>query len=158
MCSREVVRFQWGTNWIFRYYLERNYSLCGLVVRVPGYRSTGPGFDSRRHQIFWEVVGLGTGSTQPPEYNWGAAWKKKVAASVYKPRLRPWGSVPLTTQHLLSTEVDTNFAVKRYFSLTDSGRGVNFFPLELSPSWEADSCTATQERHRSRTKATELII
>jgi hypothetical protein len=28
------------------------------VVRVPGYRSRGPGFDSWRYQIFWEVVGL----------------------------------------------------------------------------------------------------
>jgi hypothetical protein len=26
--------------------------LCGLVVRVSGYRSRGPGFDSRRFQIF----------------------------------------------------------------------------------------------------------
>jgi hypothetical protein len=26
--------------------------LCGLVVRVPGYRSRDPGFDSRRYQIF----------------------------------------------------------------------------------------------------------
>jgi hypothetical protein len=34
--------------------------LCGLVVRVPGYRSWGPGFDSRRYQIFW-VVGLERG-------------------------------------------------------------------------------------------------
>jgi hypothetical protein len=25
---------------------------CGLVVRVPDYRSRGPGFDSRRCQIF----------------------------------------------------------------------------------------------------------
>jgi hypothetical protein len=32
--------------------------LCGLVVRVPGYRARGPGFDSRFYQIFWEVVGL----------------------------------------------------------------------------------------------------
>jgi hypothetical protein len=32
--------------------------LCGLVVRVAGYRSRGPGFDSQHYQIFWEVVGL----------------------------------------------------------------------------------------------------
>jgi hypothetical protein len=32
--------------------------LCGLVVRVPGYRSWGPELNFRRWQIFWEVVGL----------------------------------------------------------------------------------------------------
>ena len=31
--------------------------LCGLVVRVSGYRYRGLGFDSRRYQIFWVVVG-----------------------------------------------------------------------------------------------------
>jgi hypothetical protein len=34
---------------------------CGLVVKVPGYISRGPGFDSRRYQIFWEVAGLERG-------------------------------------------------------------------------------------------------
>jgi hypothetical protein len=38
-----------------------NDRLCGLVVRVPGYTSRDPGFDSRRYQIFWEVVGLKRG-------------------------------------------------------------------------------------------------
>jgi hypothetical protein len=36
----------------------RENRLCGLVITVPGYRSRGPGFDSWRYQIFWEVVGL----------------------------------------------------------------------------------------------------
>jgi hypothetical protein len=31
------------------------------MVRVPGYRSRGPGFDSLRYQIFREVVGLERG-------------------------------------------------------------------------------------------------
>ena len=35
--------------------------LCGLVVRVSGYRYRGPGFDPRRYQIFWLVVGLQRG-------------------------------------------------------------------------------------------------
>jgi hypothetical protein len=45
-------------------FLSRNwtqYSLCGLVVTVPGNRSRDPGFDSRRYRIFWEVVGLERG-------------------------------------------------------------------------------------------------
>jgi hypothetical protein len=32
--------------------------LCGLVVRVSGYRSRGPGFDSQRFHFFWEAVGV----------------------------------------------------------------------------------------------------
>jgi hypothetical protein len=36
--------------------------LCGLVVRVSGYRYNGLGFDFRRYQIFWVAVGLGRGT------------------------------------------------------------------------------------------------
>jgi len=35
--------------------------LCGLVVRVSGYRYRGPGLDPRCYQIFWVVVGLERG-------------------------------------------------------------------------------------------------
>jgi hypothetical protein len=55
-------------NGIFKYYVERNDRLCGLVVRVRGYRSGGPGFDSRELQEK-NCSGSGTGSTQPREYN-----------------------------------------------------------------------------------------
>jgi hypothetical protein len=55
--------------------------LRGLVVRVLGYGSSGPRFDSRRYQIFWEAVGLERGPLS-------LAWiteelpERKVAAPV----------------------------------------------------------------------------
>jgi hypothetical protein len=38
--------------------INYNDRLCGLVVRVPGYRSTGLRFDFWRDQVFWKVVSL----------------------------------------------------------------------------------------------------
>jgi hypothetical protein len=46
--------------------------LCGLVIRVPGYRSGGPG--SIPGTTRKKSSGSGTGSTQPREYHWGATW------------------------------------------------------------------------------------
>jgi hypothetical protein len=45
--------------------------LCGLVVKVFGYRSGGPGSIPG---ITKKISGSETGSTQPREYNWGATW------------------------------------------------------------------------------------
>jgi hypothetical protein len=47
------------TDYAFSYEVHDRF--CGLVVRVPDYRSRGPGFDYRSYQIFWEVVGLERG-------------------------------------------------------------------------------------------------
>jgi hypothetical protein len=46
--------------------------LCGLVVRVLGYKSGGPG--SIPGTTREKSSGPKTGSTQPREYNWGATW------------------------------------------------------------------------------------
>jgi hypothetical protein len=35
--------------------------LCGLVVRVPGYKSRDPGFDFQRYPIFFRSGGSETG-------------------------------------------------------------------------------------------------
>jgi hypothetical protein len=51
--------------------------ICGLVVRVSGYRYRGPRFDSRLIS-----VGSGTGSTQPREDNWGATWMTKSGSGL----------------------------------------------------------------------------
>jgi hypothetical protein len=87
--------------------------LCGLVVRVPGYRSRGPGFDSLHYQIVCEAVGLERGPLSLVSTTEELLWKKK------------WGAVTLT----LDANVGTNFANKRrslcrHSSLVGSGHGV----------------------------------
>jgi hypothetical protein len=51
----KMVSFKYIIGFFTIYLID---CLCGLVVRVPGYRSSDPGFHSRRYQIFWEVVSL----------------------------------------------------------------------------------------------------
>jgi hypothetical protein len=68
------VYWRWGNVFTTWSVIDR---LCGLVVRVPGYRSRGPGSIPRATRFYWEVVGLERGPLSLVEYNWGATWKKK---------------------------------------------------------------------------------
>jgi hypothetical protein len=105
--------------------------LCDLVVRVPGYRSRGPGFDSRRYQIFWEVAGLERGPLSLVRIiEELLEWKSSGSGQENRINGRVGGeSVALTTRHPLSAKVGTNFAEKRRRSvgivrLRTKGHGV----------------------------------
>jgi hypothetical protein len=73
--------------------------LCGLVVRVPGYRSIGSGFDSWRCQIFWEVVGLERGPLSLVRITEELlGWKS--SGSRHENRINDRGSIALTRDPL----------------------------------------------------------
>jgi hypothetical protein len=50
---------------IWRCVLDSSDRLCGLVVRVPGYRFRDPGSIPGATRFFLRSGGSGTGSTQP---------------------------------------------------------------------------------------------
>jgi hypothetical protein len=106
------------------------------VLRVPGYRSRGSRFDSRRYQIFWEVVGLERGPVSLMSKTEELLARKSGRSCLESrdygrkdPSRWPGGI-------LLSVKVGTNFSGK-WWSL---GRGLrprslvflSFYPLSLS--------------------------
>jgi hypothetical protein len=105
--------------------------LCALAVTVPGYRSTGSGFDTRRYHLFCEVLGLERGAfslriiMEVPEWKLQKAEIKGRGDSLRWPR-----------DTALPEKLGTNFAGR-------SGRSVGAVHLRttecLSPRSESIS-------------------
>jgi hypothetical protein len=70
---------------------ETVFASCGPVVRVSGYRSRGPGFDSRGFQIFWEAAGLERGPLSLVRTT-EELLEGKVAAPVWKTEINDRGN------------------------------------------------------------------
>ena len=117
--------FLWAKKWTFS-------RLCDLFW--PPRWSSGQSFwlQIQRSRVWFPALpdfpissGSITGSTQPREVNWGAAWIKKVAAPVKKTEINGRGDPlrwPRNTP--LSAKVGTNFTERRrplcrYSSLAD---------------------------------------
>jgi hypothetical protein len=58
--QRKLILYKWPRKASY-YTIIVGDRLCGLVVRVSGYRSRAPGFKSRHYQIFRQVGGLERG-------------------------------------------------------------------------------------------------
>jgi hypothetical protein len=61
LLNGDVLCFLWGTNWIYICYVEESTPPLWSSCQSSWLQRQRPGFDSRRYQIFWEVVGLKQG-------------------------------------------------------------------------------------------------
>jgi hypothetical protein len=92
------------------------------VIRVPGYISRGPGFDSWRYQIFWDVAGLEWGPLSLVRIT-EELLETEVSAPVYKTEINGRGDS-------LRWPSDTLYPLKLALtSPTSGGRSVGIVRL-----------------------------
>jgi hypothetical protein len=104
---------------------EQRDRFCGPVVRVSGCSPRGPGFDSRRYQIFWVAVGLELGPLSLVRINEELLEKKKYRLRSTKLRLttvgihRAYHATPLCPQKLTVSFADRWRSLSRSSSFAD---------------------------------------
>jgi hypothetical protein len=126
---------------------------CGLVDRVPGYRSRGPGSIPGAIKFFWEVVGLGRGSLSLVSTNEELLERKSSGTGLEN---REYGRRdPSRWPHgiLYRQKVGTHFADKRRSlvrcsSCADSGRGENMFSVNYSTPYLSEIICTRNGTHR----------
>jgi hypothetical protein len=96
----DVLCFLWGTNWIYICYVEESRTPLWSSGQSSWLQIQRSVFDSRRYQIFWEVVGLERGPLILVSTTEELLKRKNSCSG---PKNRDYGrsgSAVLTTRHL----------------------------------------------------------
>jgi hypothetical protein len=151
---------------LFTSYVDR---ICGLVVRVPGYRSRGPSSIPGATRFFWEVVGLERSPLSLASTTEELLGRKSSGSGLENRDYGRRGSAALTTrQSSIRKKNRTNFADKqrslgRYSSLLGSGHTVFFYflrELQWRLCWSLAipiTCICQQE-HPNRNAGSERLM